>query len=129
MARIKIELSDKEIESIEAMAGYGMSVEKIAHVLRMSKVTLERRMRDTPPERGAKDAMSRGRAKAEAEVTQTAYKMATSGNKTDMTKFWLNCRAGWRATTVIENTGKDGAPLPPVAQVIIELPAKDVPQD
>lgn len=114
MARIKIVLSEKQVASIEAMAGYGMSIEKIAHVLGMSKATMERRMRDTPGEMGAKEAVDRGRAKAEAEVTQTAHKMAASGKEPGMTQFWLQCRAGWTKepeTQKIEHTGKNGGPI------------------
>lgn len=114
MARVKIELSPRQVESLEAMAGYGMSMEKIAHALGMSKVTLERRIKDSPPELGAKDAMTRGRAKAEAEVVQTAHRMATSGKESGMTQFWLQCRAGWKKeaeTQKVELTGKDGGPV------------------
>lgn len=128
MARVKIELTEKEIASVEALSGFGMGIRQIAAVLGMSHATLERRIKDSPPGSGAKEAVERGRQKAIAEVSQVAFKMATSGNKTEMTKYWLNCRAGWKATHVVENTGKDGAPLP-VAQVIVELPPKDVPKD
>lgn len=124
MGRPKIPLSPKEVESIESMSGYGMSMEQIAQVLRMSKATLQRRLNDTPPELGAKNALERGRAIAITNITKTAFDMARSGKESGMTQFWLQCRAGWVKKEGIELTGKNGAPLQsgPPPQVTIVLP-------
>ena len=44
-------------------------------------------------------------------VARQALQMAMSGRFPDMTKFWLKSRAGWKETSAVELTGKDGAPL------------------
>ena len=108
MPRLKIPLQPEQLEELERLAGIGLSNEKIALYFRMSKKTLERRLKDTE---GAKDAMGRGRAISEVKVSQTAYDMAISGKDGYMTQYWLNCRAGWKPTSIHEHTGKDGAPI------------------
>lgn len=95
----KIVLTPQQIQNIETMAGYGLTVEKIATLLGISKRTFERRMKDTP---GAADALSKGRAKASLDVIQTAYEMATSGKSAAMTIFWLKVREGWKEHQIIE---------------------------
>ncbi len=83
----------EDYKKIEAMASYGLSVEKIANVLGMSKKTLERRAKENGK---VKTALELGRAKAEANVSKAAYGMAVSGKVPAMTMFWLKCRAGWK---------------------------------
>jgi len=39
-----------------------------------------------------------------AKVGAVALKMALSGTDSDMTKFWLKSRAGWKETSVVEKT-------------------------
>lgn len=85
-------LTPKEIASIKTMAGYGLTVEKIAACLDMSKKTLERRMQKQPE---ARDAISKGRAMAETNVTQALYEMAISKKCPAATIFWIKCRARW----------------------------------
>jgi hypothetical protein len=92
MARIKIELNQRQLESIENLAGMGLSVEHISAALGISKKTLERRVSEGV---SAKDAMNRGRAKAIANVSQTAYNLAVSGKCPMLTVFWLKVRARW----------------------------------
>ena len=86
-------LTPKEIDSIETMAGLGLTVDKIGAVLGMSKATIERRLKSTPE---AHEALSKGRAKAENAVASTAYEMAISGKCPAMTIFFLKCRARWK---------------------------------
>lgn len=87
-----IPLSPEEIKKIQDLAGYGLTMDKIAHVIGISKKTLERRMKDTP---GVADAIEKGRADAEANITESAFRMAKSGKTPAMTIFWLKCRARW----------------------------------
>jgi hypothetical protein len=44
-------------------------------------------------------------------VARKALEMASSGRFPDMTKFWLKSQAGWKETSGIELTGKDGGPV------------------
>lgn len=66
-------------------------------------------------------------------VARKALEMASSGRFPDMTKFWLKSQAGWKETSGIELTGKDGGPLEVTtardklaqALAVSELPATD----
>ena len=64
-----------------------MKNEQIAAVMLFSRSTLEKYYQDQ---------LDLGRAVALATVTETAFKMATSGDNTAMTIFWLKTQAGWR---------------------------------
>ena len=90
-------LTPKQEGTLEALIGMGLSLEACALELGISKATLERRIVDTPEIR---EVVRRGRVRAEARVVQTAYQMATGtkNRKADprMTRYWLNCRAGWK---------------------------------
>lgn len=83
----------KEIERIEEMAGVGMTVEQMAHVVGVSKATFERRQNDQPE---VHEAVSKGRSIAARAVMKTAYEMAVSGECPTMTIFWLKTRQGWK---------------------------------
>ena len=86
-------ITPHEIEQCEKMAGLGMTLKQMGHIIGVSKPTLDRRMHDQPE---LADALERGRAKASAAVRSTAFKMATSGKHAVMTIFWLKCRDQWR---------------------------------
>jgi hypothetical protein len=70
------------------MSAYGIGQEEIATVIGLRSVkTLRRHFRQE---------LDRGAIGANAQVAQTLYKMATSGNSPAATIFWLKARAGWR---------------------------------
>jgi hypothetical protein len=104
MANISKALTEKELAEIETLAGLGLRFEDIALVKGMSSDTLKKY---------ADDPLQRGRAKAKAQVMQTAYKMATSGKTPAMTMFWLKTRAGWRE-------GQSDLPLTAQHSIILE---------
>lgn len=88
----KTPFTPKEVEQIESLTGYGLTTEKIADFFGICKKTFLRRVKYSP---GAKEALTKGRIKANALVAQTCYEMATSGKVPSATFFWLKCRAGW----------------------------------
>lgn len=94
--------TSEDIKKIETLAGYGLSIARIAGVFGISKATMERRQSEYPD---VSEAIEKGRALAESAVTQTAYKMAVSGNNTAMTIFWLKTRAKWRESDSEQLTG------------------------
>ncbi len=102
------EFDEKQIETVQFLAGIGLTVKKIAAYFQMSKSTFERRCSIQP---GIYDALEKGRAQAGAKVMKTAFDMATSGKHPIMTMFWLKCREGWKESMVIEHKdeGKGGA--------------------
>ncbi len=107
------EFTDKEIKQIESMAGLGMNVEQMAHVVGVSKATFDRRQGDQP---AVHEAISKGRALASMGVRKTAYQMATSGKCPAMTIFWLKTREGWKEP----REGDDQAPIKIIAGMSTE---------
>ncbi len=93
MVRSKKTISGEQLKDIERLAGFGLSVEKIAAYLGMSKATLDRRVSESIE---VSSALERGRSFSEEAVASTAFQMATSGKHPSVTMFWLKTRAGWR---------------------------------
>ncbi len=87
MANVPKELSDKDLAEVELLAGLGMRYEDIALTKGMSLDTLKKY---------ADEALERGKAKAKAQVMQSAFKMALSGKHPATTTFWLRTQCGWR---------------------------------
>lgn len=86
--RVKRDWEDPEIiRQVETMAGLGLRTEDIAAVVGVGKRTIERRLLE---------AVQRGRSRATAQVAQTAFRMAVSGETPAMTMFWLKCQGRWR---------------------------------
>ncbi len=79
-------LTVKELAEVETLAGLGMRFEDIALTKDMCLDTLKKY---------ADEQLQRGKAKAKAQIMQTAYKMAVSGENPTMTIFWLKTQAGW----------------------------------
>lgn len=96
------------MRQVETMSGLGLTVDKMAAIFGLSKKTFERIVADNPE---VSDALEKGRAAAEANVTKTAYSLAVSGKVPAMTMFWLKCRARWREVQAVEVSGPNGNPL------------------
>jgi IS30 family transposase len=92
-------LDARELEQVEKLSGLGMSVRQIGYVIGVSKSTMERRIKDQPE---LAEALEKGRAMAIANVSKTAYQLATSGKHPVMTIFFLKCRAGWSETDAVD---------------------------
>jgi len=69
------------------LAGLGMRYEDIALTKGVCLETLKKY---------AGEMLERGKAKAKAQVMQSAFKMALSGKHPTMTTFWLKTQCGWR---------------------------------
>ena len=89
---------------VEAMASYGETYENIAVMMEMSADSL---VKYYPKE------LKKGRIKANALVAQSLFKKATGDGPQSAASamFWLKTRAGWRETSNVEITGKDGGAL------------------
>lgn len=85
--------SDEQRRQVEAMSGFGVPQDDIAVVIGVSGPTLRRHFRTE---------LDRGVARANARVGQRLYEMATSGDNTAATIFWLKARAGWREKQEID---------------------------
>lgn len=94
----EIVLTDAQISQIEIMAGLGLTRPQIAAILGLSERSLYNK-KDL--DQRVTEAMARGDAKAASQVTQTLYRMATSGECPAATFFWLKTRLGWRDNTPV----------------------------
>ena len=113
--------TDKDQRMVEAMAGLGMRQDKIARVLRIDAKTLRKHFRILLD--SAADI-------ATTQVGATLYRLATSGRCVAATIFWMKSH-GWRETTGVEHTGKDGRPLVAVdaARALLESAADSRPPE
>lgn len=105
-----------DIEQVEGLAARGLNMQEISLALGISNRTLYYRMEK---DQELVDAIARGQAKGIAKVTNELFKLTQQGNVTAII-FYLKCRAGWRETQVIENTGLDGSPLFPTKIKIVD---------
>jgi hypothetical protein len=103
--RRKYEPTDKDLRIVEAMAGCGMPQDAISRVIGIDGKTLRKHFRRL---------LDSAADKANAQVGATLYNLATSGKCPAATMFWMKCRRGWRETTRLEHTGKDGRALVPI---------------
>ena len=106
--RARREYTPRDIKQVKAMAGIGLGVEHIAALIGTNQ-------RDFEEECHRNDelcrALEEGRATGLSNVTRTAYQMAISGDQPGMTQFFLKVRGGWKETSALELTGKNGGPL------------------
>jgi hypothetical protein len=100
MPRKKIQIDSENIDKIKALAGDGLSVERIAGYLGMSKSTLDRRISENEE---LKLAIEEGRSKSIQKIASKAYEMALSGKFPSMTMFWLKCRDRWTEKVLDES--------------------------
>lgn len=70
------------------------------------------------------DELQRGTSLANMRLKKTAFDLAVEGDRT-MLIFLLKVRCGYSETVKVEATGRDGAPLTPLASVVCYLPVKD----
>lgn len=107
MAKGKWAPTPDQLTQIEAMAGFGLSTDKIAILLGVSERTLQRAAEH---DHTVRDTLERGRAKVELQVRKGAYDAAKAGNVT-MQIFLLKTKYGFREVERLELTGADGGPI------------------
>jgi DNA-binding XRE family transcriptional regulator len=111
----KIEITERDIGQIERMAGLGLTVEKIALVLGVSRRTVFRWMGD---ER-IKTSFEKGRVLAELNVGKAIYEMATVDRNLSAAIWWEKTRLGRSEKQEVSHThaANEGA-----GQVVVYLP-------
>jgi hypothetical protein len=80
------EPSDDQRRMVRKLAGLGLPQAAIAGIVGIAETTLRRACRTE---------LDEGSAAATAQVAQTLFKMATSGENTAATIFWMKARARW----------------------------------
>ncbi len=88
--------------TVQVLAGLGLSLADISNALSLDPKTVAAEF---------KAELQSGAALANISVAHVAYKMATDGEHSEMTRFWLKTRAGWVEKQIVEHTGKDGNPI------------------
>ena len=97
----RIEITDEMHFQIQTMAGYGLTVDAIAAVMGMARMTLYAYCMED---------LDKGRADGHKAVAKTLYEMATDSEHPSMTTFYLKTQCGWRETTAIEFPDENGRP-------------------
>ena len=98
----KVEITDKILETIGTLSGYGLSIEQVADYLKISRATFHRYMENDERVRATVEL---GKAKAATMVTGRAFQMAADGKHESMTKFWLQTRLRWRTEERVIHEG------------------------
>ena len=95
--------TQKDRDSVEAMAGFGVPHEDIARVIRIDAKALRLHYRSE---------LDRGHAVAKTKVMQNLFTIATGTGREAVTAsiFWLKCQAGWSEFSPAPAAGA-GAPL------------------
>jgi hypothetical protein len=109
MARPSIVLTDHDLEQIELLSGYGLSMPQICAVIGISKSTLDTKR---ATQARVAQAVERGRAVAESQVGKSLFDRAVDGDIAAI-RWWEMTRAKRSAEAVIEHHG-----LPPVVVYI-----------
>src|ERR1700730_4272751 len=87
MSSPKFVPTDLHRTTVRSLAAYGTKHEDIAKVIGLrSAKTLRKHFREE---------LTRGSIEATAQVGQTLYQMATSGEEPACTIFWMKVRGGW----------------------------------
>lgn len=124
MARPRVDLSEKEIAQIEALAGYGLPENAIAHALGISVSTLARRKEDT---KRVAVAVARGKAKAQGLIGEALFRRAKAGDVPAI-KWWEQTRLGYRDAQSVQHAGPDGGAIPHEVTVRFVEPQPEQPR-
>jgi hypothetical protein len=94
MPRPKFVPTEEQRRNVKSLSAYGIKQEDIARMVGLrSPKTLRKHLQEE---------LDRGAIEATAQVGQTLFKMATSGEHPAATIFWLKTRAGWREVQILE---------------------------
>lgn len=86
-----VQISDRDLEQIEMLAGIGVNEANIAMVMGFSQKTLQRRKKDSERVR---QAIELGKAKAEAKVAQSLYNLAVVDHNLSAIIWYEKTRCG-----------------------------------
>ncbi|WP_458094211.1 hypothetical protein [Roseomonas sp. WA12] len=79
--------TDEQRKTVRVMSGFGIPHTDISTLLEIDPKTLRLHFRRE---------LDRGSVEATVKVAQTLFQMATSGQNTAASIFWMKARAGWR---------------------------------
>lgn len=102
MSRKPHEPTEATRQTVQLHTTVGTDQETIARVLGIDAKTLRKYYRDE---------LDISRAKANATIGGALFNKAKSGDTAAMI-FWMKTQAGWKETTVVDNTSSDGTMTP-----------------
>lgn len=105
--RPTIDLNDEQIIQVESL-GSVLSIEQIADYFGIAKVTFYAMMERQPD---ISVRYKRGKAKAIGSVSKGLLQKAMNGDNAAAI-FYLKTQAGWKETSVVDNTSSDGTMTP-----------------
>ncbi len=109
MPRPRFVPTEEQRRAAKSLSAYGIKQKDIARMFGLrSPKTLRRHLHEE---------LDRGAIEATAQVGQTLFKMATSGQHPAATIFWLKTRAGWREVQILETQPVDDPQSPAKRQV------------
>lgn len=94
--------TDEQRKTVRVMFGFGIPQAEIAILLDIDPKPLRLHFRRE---------LDRGSVEATATVAQTLYQMATSGQNTAASIFWMKARGGWREKHEMQVVGPGGGPI------------------
>jgi hypothetical protein len=103
--------TDEDAKNVEALTIAGVPQKLVSKILKISEPTLRKHYRDE---------LDTSKAKANAVISQSLFKLAREGNVTAQI-FWLKTQAGWKETNHVELTGKEGDKLFDEPKQLIEI--------
>ena len=110
MAQKAYEPTEKDRQFVVSCAGLGITQARIAKLLGISVPTLDKYFREE---------MDTAADKADTEVFNTLFRMATSGKDPAATIFWMKVRRQWR-----ERDASEGEKQAPPSQIVINVMPK-----
>ena len=87
MGALAFNPTDEQRRTVRGMSGFGIPQADIATLLEIDDKTLRKYFRRE---------LDRGSIEATTKVAQTLFQMATSGQNTAASIFWMKARANWR---------------------------------
>jgi hypothetical protein len=95
--------TDRDRRQVEVMTGLGLTQEQIGKILGVSEDTLQRHYADE---------ITNGVAKANVQVAQNLFNIATSRDSGAVAAaiFWMKTRGKWRETNHLVHSGDDKEP-------------------
>ena len=109
--RPEYQKTDEDAKNVEALTIAGVPQKLVSKILKISEPTSRKHYRDE---------LDTSKAKANAVISQSLFKLAREGNVTAQI-FWLKTQAGWKEKNYHELTGKDGDKLFGEERQLIEI--------
>lgn len=98
----KISISKEQLIVMEKLAGFGLTVKQICHVLGFSPDTVYRRINEGDDEISA--TLLRGKSASLSKVAEKAFELALNGDS-GMIKYILSTQGGWSEKSQITVNG------------------------